>query len=125
LIPASPSFKGGLLPKAKYNEAMGYKEFTKTISADGENRLRVRITTKNGVVVDVVVQYEARIKDKWNPIVRYDCSHGFFHRDMLKPAGEKEKKMIPIKNLEDALTYAEQDIMDRWEWYKERFKRLK
>lgn len=104
---------------------MGHREFTKTISADGENRLRVRITTKKGVVVDVVVQYEAKIKEKWNPIVRYDCSHGFFHRDLLTPAGGVEKKIISINNLEDALTYAEQDIMDRWEWYKERFKKIK
>ncbi|MCP4372108.1 MAG: hypothetical protein GY797_28910, partial [Deltaproteobacteria bacterium] len=25
-------------------------------------------------VKDVVVQYESKIKDKWYPIVRYDCS---------------------------------------------------
>ncbi|MBI5234602.1 MAG: hypothetical protein HY880_09630 [Deltaproteobacteria bacterium] len=42
---------------------------------------------------------------------------------MLSFKGEDEKKVIPINNLKDALTYAEQDIMDRWEWYKERFRR--
>ncbi len=102
---------------------MGDKEFTKAITVDGNDRLRVRIAAKKGVVTDVVVQYEARIKEKWHPIVRYDCSHGFFHRDMLNFKGEGEKKVIPINNLKDALTYAEQDIMDRWEWYRERFKR--
>ena len=30
---------------------------------------------------------------------------------------------IPIENLDDALTYAEQDLKDRWEWYKEKFKK--
>ncbi|HZX36494.1 MAG TPA: hypothetical protein VFF54_08425 [Thermodesulfobacteriota bacterium] len=102
---------------------MGEKEFIKTISVDGNDRLRVRIITQKGVVADVVVQYEAKIKDRWHPVVRYDCSHGFFHRDMLNFKGEDEKKVIPINNLKDALTYAEQDISDRWEWYKERFKR--
>jgi lipopolysaccharide/colanic/teichoic acid biosynthesis glycosyltransferase len=29
----------------------------------------------------------------------------------------------PIQNFNDALTYAEQDIKDRWEWYKEKFKK--
>jgi hypothetical protein len=56
-------------------------------------------------------------------IVRYDCSHGFFHRDILNPKGEKVKQVIQIQNLKDALTYAEQDLKDRWEWYKERFKK--
>jgi hypothetical protein len=53
--------------------------------------------------------------------VRYDCSHGFFHRDVLSPNGDKEKQTIPIVSLEDALNYAEQDFKDRWEFYKTRF----
>ncbi|HEY1872654.1 MAG TPA: hypothetical protein VGG71_16450 [Chitinophagaceae bacterium] len=61
----------------------------------------------------MVVQYESLINGKWMPIVRYDCSHGFFHRDVLYPGGEKEKQTITIANLEDALNYAEQDIKDR------------
>jgi hypothetical protein len=41
----------------------------------------------------------------------------------MSPKGEKEKHLIPIQNLNDALTYAEQDIKDRWEWYRDRFKK--
>jgi hypothetical protein len=37
------------------------------------------------------------------------------------PNGEKEKFEIVIENLKDAAFYAEQDIKDRWEWYKEKF----
>lgn len=44
--------------------------------------------------------------------MRYDCSHGFFHRDILTPKGEKIKQAIPLNNLKDALTYAKQDIKD-------------
>ncbi|MBI5678233.1 MAG: hypothetical protein HZC52_07040 [Planctomycetes bacterium] len=102
---------------------MGSKEFTKKLIPGGDDRLRININTEKGKVTDVVVQYESKIKDKWYPIVRYDCSHGFFHRDILNPKGEKIKQPIPIQNLRDALTYAEQDIKDRWEWYKERFKK--
>ena len=102
---------------------MGEKEFTKELTPDGDDRLRIRIKTERGKIVDIVVQYESRVKEKWYPIVRYDCSHGFFHRDILTPKGEKIKQAIPINNLKDALTYAEQDIKDRWEWYKENFKR--
>ena len=42
----------------------------------------------------------------------------------MKPNGEKEKQLISITNLKDALNYVEQDIKDRWEFYKERFKKL-
>jgi len=51
---------------------VGKKEFTKELSPDGEDRLRVRINVGKGKVVDVVVQYESKIKEKWYPIVRYD-----------------------------------------------------
>ena len=33
---------------------------------------------------------------KWTPIVRYDLAHGFFHHDVMKPDGEKEKTLIEI-----------------------------
>ena len=57
---------------------MGGKEFTKELSLDGENRLRIKIEVEKDKVKDVVVQYESEIKNKWYPIVRYDCSPGFF-----------------------------------------------
>lgn len=71
----------------------------------------------------MVVQYESWIDNKWQPIVRYDCAHGFFHRDIMKPNGDKEKQAIPVTTLKDGLNYAEQDIKDRWEFYRERFKK--
>ena len=83
----------------------------------------MRIAIEKSKVTDVVIQYETRIKDKWHTVVRYDCSHGFFHRDLLNMKGDKIKQPIPITNRNDALTYAEQDLKDRWEWYKEQYKR--
>ena len=102
---------------------MGVKEFTKFISPDAEDRLRVKIKIEKGEVVDLTVQYEARFGGRWLEIIRYDCAHGFFHRDILHPNGEKTKYQIPIFNLNDALLYAEQDIKDRWKWYRDRFKK--
>ncbi len=43
---------------------MGIKEFTKLISPEGEDRLRIRIKTEKGKVIDLVVQYEARLEGK-------------------------------------------------------------
>jgi hypothetical protein len=102
---------------------MPTKEFTKIISLSGEDRLRIRIATQKGKVVNVMVQYEAKITGAWHEIVRYDFAHGFFHRDVMYPKGKKEKQPIRIENLNDALQYAEQDLKDRWNWYKDRYRR--
>ena len=85
------------------------------------NRLRVRLITENGELIDVLYQYESFINNNWVAIVRYDCAHGFFHRDVIMPNGDKEKKSIEIDSLKNASKYAEQDLKDRWEWYKEQF----
>ncbi|MEJ7679781.1 MAG: hypothetical protein WKG06_18385 [Segetibacter sp.] len=45
---------------------------------------------------------------------------------MLNYKGEEEKYSIRIQNLKDALNYAEQDLKNRGEFYRERFyKKLK
>jgi hypothetical protein len=98
-------------------------EFESALDKAGNERLRVRLKTQKGKLVDVVYQYESFIDGKWLPVVRYDCSHGFFHRDILLPGGDKQKQVIAIDNLKTASVYAEQDIKDRWAWYKERFLR--
>jgi len=97
------------------------KEFIKTISIDGNDRLRIRIGKRKGQVINIMVQYETNIAGTWREIVRYDCAHGFLHRDVILPKGKTEKQPLSIANLSDALQYAEQDIKDRWQWYKERY----
>lgn len=75
---------------------------------------------------DIVVQYETKTNGKWTAIVRYDCAHGYLHRDVMFPNGDKEKQVIEFDSLEMALSYAEQDFKDRWDFYKNRYlKRLK
>ena len=83
--------------------------------------MRVRLTVQKGKLADVLYQYESLLNGKWTAIVRYDCKHGFFHRDVLHPNGEKEKFEIAIDSLKSASQYAEQDIKDHWEFYKERY----
>jgi len=53
----------------------------------------------------------------------YDTSHGFVHRDLLNIKHEKRKTPLFITDRNDALTFAENDIRDNWELYKERFVR--
>ena len=83
---------------------------------NSESRVRIR-----NEVIDFVVQYETLINGKWFPVVRYDTSHGFAHRDLLNLKGEKRKTPIFVSDKNDALTFAENDIKDNWEVYKQRF----
>jgi len=41
----------------------------------------------------------------------------------MSPGGKKEKYPLDIPDLKIALLYAEQDIKDRWKWYKDRYRR--
>ena len=83
--------------------------------------MRIRIEVLKGKVKYFVVQYETFLNENWNAIVLYDLAHRFFHRDVMNPKGEKEKQAIDINNLEDALNYSQQDLKNRWEFYKERY----
>jgi hypothetical protein len=101
-------------------------EFISPLDNQDANRLRVRLKNENGELTDIMYQFKSFINTKWIAIVRYDCAHGFFHRDVLQPNGDKEKQLIEMDSLKSASRYAEQDLKDRWEWYKERYiKKLK
>ncbi|MDR3184513.1 MAG: hypothetical protein LBT49_03810 [Prevotellaceae bacterium] len=95
--------------------------FISSLDPSDKNRLRVHLQTDGGILKDVTYQYEAFIDEQWIAIVRYDCAHGFFHRDVLFPNGDKEKQSIEMDSLKSASKYAEQDLKDRWEWYRERY----
>ncbi|MDR1747206.1 MAG: hypothetical protein LBR49_08055 [Tannerella sp.] len=101
-------------------------EFLSCLDVFGNNCIRVRLVTENGSLTDVMYQYETLIDGEWVAIVRYDCAHGFFHRDVLFPNGDEEKRVIEVGSLKNASQFAEQDLKDRWEWYRERYiKKLK
>jgi hypothetical protein len=100
---------------------MKVKEFETILDKNGNERLRVRLEVDKGELKFVLFQYESFVDNHWLPIVRYDCSHDFFHHDILKPNGDKEKRVIEMENLKTAAKYAEQDLKDRWEWYREQY----
>ena len=105
---------------------MNEKEFHIYLGNKLTDRIRVKFSKEKGMIIDLVIQYEALVKEKWHAIVRYDCAHGFFHRDTLKPNGEKEKRAIEMPDLNTAFAFARQDIEDRWKWFKEQYiKKLK
>ena len=81
-------------------------EFLSPLDNQNLNCLRVRLITENGELIDIMYQFESLINTKWTPIVRYDCAHVFFHRDVLHPNGDKEKQLIELDSLKIASNYA-------------------
>ena len=76
--------------------------------------------TDQGRVLGFTVQLEVWHDDKWKPIVRYDGSHGFPHKDIFRRSGESRK--VPLKmSFKEALVFADQEIGDRWEMCLQRF----
>ena len=97
------------------------KEFFQWLS--GTDRLRIRFEATRGKVTMLVVQYEALIGNKWEPIVRYDTAHGYLHKDLYM-GGQKErikKERVPIADFNRGLTEAVEDLKRHWQKYRRRF----
>ena len=68
------------------------------------------------------VQLEVFINGLWRPAVRYDSAHGFAHRDRYFLDGRSTKTQLDI-NFHEALTFADEDIRENWDAYRDRFLR--
>ncbi len=88
----------------------------------GLDRLRVHFISEHGQIKAIfVIQYEAYIDGKWHPIIRFDEAHGFFHKDVMSPSGEKEKIAASGSDKGLALTQAIADIKNQWRFYRQRY----
>ena len=84
-----------------------------------DDRKRHEHDADRGQVLRFMVQYETFVEGKWQPVVRYDTAHGFPHVDRIHSDGSVEKIPLLTHNLGEALTFADQDIDEHWEQYKE------
>jgi hypothetical protein len=78
----------------------------------------VSALTEKGKILKFVAQYEALFRDEWRPIVRYDTSHGFAHKDIIHYDGDQEKQPLYFPDLNIAFTFAVQDLKISWRWYR-------
>lgn len=92
--------------------------FLYPLSPEFEDRLRVNAVKEKGHITSFIVQYEALIKGKWSPIIRYNTSHGFAHKDIIHYAGRQDKQPLYFPHLNIAFTFAIQDIKTSWRWYR-------
>ena len=97
---------------------MAVKEYIIPYSED--TRKRHYHQTQSGKVVKFMVQLEIKHEGSWKEVVRYDCAHGYAHRDSYNKRGKHTKEELHLK-FEDALTLADDDIDDYWETYKNKY----
>lgn len=96
-------------------------EFHRYLNED--SALRVRFELDQGVVLKFVVQLECRFAKigRFTPVVRYDTVHGFAHCDRFHPYEKSSKVTTPTQDYNEALTFAIDDLVKRWRFYRRRF----
>ena len=67
-----------------------------------------------------MVQLEVLVHGEWQPVIRYDCAHGYAHRDRFNLQGEQLKDELRMSYAE-ALTFGDDDLDDHWASYREHF----
>ena len=76
--------------------------------------LRNIFRLRGNIIKSFVVQSEIKItedgKQEWKPIVRYDCAHGFIHRDLINREGRKTKEKLAAQNLKGAIKTAIEEM---------------
>jgi hypothetical protein len=85
------------------------------------DRKRHEHVVDQGRVSQFVVQYETFIAGRWYPVLCYDTARGFPHVDRIRANGTVEKVPLLTTDLGEALTFADQDIDEHWERYKEQY----
>ena len=84
-------------------------------------RKRHRHNRYKNEIVEFVVQLEVLIKGRWYPVIRYDTAHGFAHCDNIHYSGKVEKVTMPTLDYKEALTYADEDLNENWQTYRDRY----
>jgi len=91
------------------------------IPLDIDTQLRHMHTRWKNKVTSFIIQLEVYVKNKWQPIIRYDTAHGFTHRDIIHADGTKEKIPLPISDFKEALTFSDKDLKTNFKIYREQF----
>ena len=67
-----------------------------------------------------MVQLEIMHEGNWKEAVRYDCAHGYAHRDSYDLRGKHTKEELQL-SFEHALTFGNDVIDENWENYRDIF----
>ena len=76
--------------------------------------------TEGNKVIYYSVQLEVFVEDSWKTAIRFDCAHGYAHIDRYNLVGEHLKVKLDLE-FKDALTAAEENMEQKWKFYREQF----
>ncbi len=94
------------------------EEYSFPLDNEGKNLIRVIKVYSKGLV-DITVVYYTIKEGRAIPLVTYDMTHGFAHRDIryLPKKDKRRKKEIKTKSIEEFLDIAIDDILKNWRRY--------
>jgi hypothetical protein len=104
----------------RFTEIMSEKIVNYVIYFDMNVRKRHYHISQKGSISYFSVQLELKIENEWKVILRYDCSHGYSHKDVYDIEGDKIKTTLEL-NFENALTLSDWDINENWSKYKKEY----
>ncbi len=99
------------------------EEYDIPLDPEGINLARTVMVFDKGLA-DVTVIYCTYEGGESIPLVTYDTSHGFPHRDIryLDEKDKRKKREIPAKDLEEFYQIAIEDIVNNWRRYFREYK---
>jgi hypothetical protein len=100
---------------------VGEKSYFIDLSDAGPTRIRVRIKSQRGRVIDLVIQLEIWTQGRWQAVARYDCAHGYPHLDLLPRQGAREKIKLGGSTLDEIVNNAIDDFKLNWQEYLRRY----
>ncbi len=83
-------------------------------------RLRNVFNFRRQGIISFVVQLEANIKGgsmNWKAVIRYDCAHGYIHRDLIYSDGRKEQEKIGSQQHDEAVKIAIADMSNNFKYW--------
>lgn len=76
------------------------------------NLFRMHKNHVTGFVIQVEISGMINGKEQHHAVVRYDCAHGFIHRDMIAFDGQKTKHKLGTQDTKDAIALAIDEVRD-------------
>jgi len=67
------------------------------------NLFRIHRNRVKGFVIQAEIRSVIGGEEIWRPVVRYDCAHGFIHRDMIASDGRKTKYRVAAQGIRNAI----------------------
>jgi hypothetical protein len=100
------------------------KVIEKTDALDEHDFLHTKFIVDHGNIIGFAVIQIALIKGDKHQIVRYDCSHGYAHKDCSYEKAMR-KEALPNRPLDELFNMAKEEIRLNWQNWKSEYLRNK